>query len=260
MFHIGGWAQDVDCAGADTDLDALNDTSLFTSGDNIRVPIEYPYLWWSAAGIQSGGNSLARLESPTLRETQRIQFSEINGLNDGDVEPTSPTPILNFMKNPVKLTGDENMKFTVNSNGSAAGFQWNFSAWGGSKMTPITTGNIIQAHWTFTGAVTARVWSAGSVTFQDTLPYGTYDLVGMRAVSTSGIACRIIPIGVAQSSRPGVMCVDALNETGTGDIFRYGNAGLFTRFQSTTPPDIEWVCDLADSNAGSGVFDLIKVG
>jgi hypothetical protein len=259
MFHIGAFAQDVDLAAADTDIDALQDTSLFTSGDTIRVPVEYPYLWWASAGIGSGGTSLARLESPTLRETSRIQFSEINGLADADVEPTSPTPILNFINNPVKLTGDEQLKFTANSNTSAAAFQWCVVAFGGSKMSPISSGNIIQAHFEWNNTATARQWTAGEVTFQDTLPYGTYQLIGMRVVSTTGVAARIIPIGVAQSSRPGIMMVDTLSEVGTGDTFRNGNAGLFSTFNSTTPVQLEVLCDAADASSTTGVFDLIKI-
>ena len=246
-FTIGAWAQDVDIAGANTDIDALQDNSLFTSGDDIRVP-EYDHLMAAATFIGSGGNGLSQISSPSLRRTQPIIFSQINGLNDGDVLPDANVPILDFSRNPIPLVKSEQLRNTINTNTSAASFQSTCIFFSGAKIAPVTVTNPVMAYGTNTDTVTARVWHALDITYTNTLPSGTYQVVGGRATSASLIAWRLIFKGSQNSNRPGAIGTNAVTDFGTGQMFRWGNLGVWGEFSAVTPPSIEVLCNAADSS------------
>ena len=56
MFHLAGWAEDIDGAGATTQLAALADPLISTSGDALRVP-ELNQILALVGGVASGAIS-----------------------------------------------------------------------------------------------------------------------------------------------------------------------------------------------------------
>jgi hypothetical protein len=87
------------------------------------------------------------------------------------------------------------------------------------------------------------------------LPAGSYDIIGMRAVSTGAIAARLVIPGFEW--RPGVIAYDAV-----GDVelprFRYGNAGVFGRFTHDSPPTVDFLSVSADTSE-TVFLDVVKV-
>ncbi len=252
-FTLGGFAEDIDLAGADGNLAALADTHLFTQGDDLRVPTLNQILavW---AGLGSGGNGLMRLESPSLRDLNRLVINPLNGLGDADVEPSDPLAILDYSRNPRRLDVDEILQVIANSDTTAAAFQWCILALGDGIQQP-ASGEIIKVHADGSTTVTARAWSTVTITFADTLPTGTYQVVGLRAFGASMVAARFVfKPGTWRPGCPGLDSQASMDYP----IFRNGGLGVWGEFQQTTPPDIEVLCDLADTSQDFEL-DLIKV-
>ena len=253
-FTLGGFGEDIDAAGAEVNIAALQDDHLFTSGDDLRVPTlnQLMALW---GGLGSGGAGLMRLQSPSLRRVNRLVVNPLNGLGDADVETNDPIAWMDLHRNPRMLDVDENLRVIIDSNTTAAAFQWLFLALGDGNITR-PTGEIIQVHSTGATTVTARAWSSVVVTFADTLPEGRYQVVGLRAVGATMVAARFI--FKPGTWRPGAPSMDAQGTQGI-PLFRNGGLGVWGEFESTTPPDMEVLCDVADTTQ---VFewDLIKVG
>ena len=253
-FTIGGFAEDIDSAGANVNITALPDPHLFTSGDNLRVP-NLNQLSFVFGGLGSGGDGLMRLASPSLRDISRLVVAPINGLNDGDVEPSDPPAVMDMSRHPRQLATDEQLQVVIDSDTSAASFQWLFLGLSDGVPT-VPSGEIVTVHATSSTTVTARAWTTTTVSFADTLPTGRYQVVGLRAVGATMIAARLV--FKPGTWRPGCIASDA-QTTIDSALFRAGNLGIWGEFESVTPFDIEVVCGSADS-AQSYSVDLIQVG
>src|SRR5262249_35161743 len=84
-------------------------------------------------------------------------------------------------------------------------------------------------------------WSGITVTFDQTIPSGTYAIIGFEHWSPTAIAARIvIP---SQLPRPGVVAMNggiAFNGGArTHHAFYHGHLGVYGTFQTTSPPSIE---------------------
>ncbi|MAH47280.1 hypothetical protein CMI37_15755 [Candidatus Pacearchaeota archaeon] len=253
-FTLAGFLEDIDAGGAVVNLTALPDAHLFAQGDNLRVP-ELNQILGVFAGLGAGGAGLARLESPTLRNINRLVVSPVNHLADSDAEPSDPPAVMDMRRNPRILTVDEILQAVIDTNTSAAADQWVMVLLGDGSPTP-PNGEIINVRATSATTATARVWSTTVLTFADVLPEGRYQVVGLRAVGATMIAARFVfKPGLW---RPGCIGGDA-QQTTDHPMFRNGGMGIWGEFSQTTPPDIEVLCDAADT-AQTYDIDLIKVG
>jgi len=95
-----------------------------------------------------------------------------------------------------------------------------------------------------TTTAAAGVWTQCPITWQDTLPAGIYAVVGLEFVGVTALAARVI--FEDQVPRPG--CVGSgLLATGSNDIFLGGRLGIWGRFNSNRMPNIEILCNAADT-------------
>jgi len=254
LFTLAGFAEDIDAAGAEVNLAALADAHLFSQGDDLRVPV-FNQLLGLFGGLGSGGAGLMRLQSPSLRDLNRLVIAPLNGLADADVEPSDPPAVMDFKRHPRILDVDEILQTIIDSNTSAAAFQWLLLLLGDGSPT-VPSGEILKVRATGSTTVTARAWSTVIVTFTDTLPIGRYQVVGLRAQGASMIAARFV--FKPGTWRPGCIASDS-QTTMDVPMFRNGELGVWGEFQQVTPPDIEVLCDVADTSQEFDL-DLIKVG
>lgn len=99
-------------------------------------------------------------------------------------------------------------------------------------------------------------WTQGTFTFDQTLPSGRYDILGMDIYGTNLLAARLVfPDGQA---KPGVIAQQSIAEY-NWQYWRFGNQGVLGSFDSTAIPYIEMM--------GTGVgttqtllLDLVRVG
>ena len=252
-FTLAAFGEDIDAAGATVNITAVQDDHLFTSGDDVRVPT-LNQLAFLSGGLGSGGDGLMRVETPSLRGINRIVVAPLNHLADSDAEPSDPIAVLDLSKNPRQLDTDEIMQTVIDSDTSAAAFQWcivGFSDGVASKPS----GQVITVRATSTTTVTARAWTSCPLTFADRLEVGNYQVVGGRFVGATAVAGRLI--FKPGTWRPGAIGMDS-QVTLDYPIFRMGGLGVWGEFHSTTPPDAEFLCDAADS-AQTVDLDLIRV-
>jgi len=253
--HLGGFAESIDAAGVAANLAALADDRLFTQGDDLRVP-SLNQVTMIAGGVSQTTTIGARLTSPTLDARNRLVVEPVSGGNDGDVEPASPIPALDFRTNPLALGVDEILQVTVDSNTSAVALQWVLLWFSDGPIQPVTGGNMFTARLTGTTTVVVDVWSSVNLTLTDNLQPGRYQIVGMRARSTTGVACRLV-------NREGGFwrdgCIATDDAQNIGEQWRYGRPGVMAEFPFTQIPAVEFLCATADT-AQTVLWDLVKIG
>lgn len=249
MHHLAAYGQSVDLAGALTAINAVQDQALTTSGPDIRVPNPLPNLVGQAALVGNTTPSRAQLVSPSLRAMVNMDIEPIVG---GVVFGSPPESILHG-DSPIPLVGNESLNCYLQATGGAATQNYGL-VWLSDGPIQAVKGNIYSVRATSAVALAADTWVNGNLTFAQTLPNGTYQIVGMRARGTNLVAARLVFVGAPW--RPGVPAVNAL-----GDLdplgFRYGYAGVFGQFDSTQPPTVD--CLGVTDSAQTYVFDLIRI-
>lgn len=256
-FHVAGWAENIDPAGAFADIAALADQRLFTAGNNLRGP-SLNQIVAIAAGVESTAGNRARLYSPTIEQMARYEIAPLNLAGAGAVEPASPHAVVDLRRSPLLVGVDENIRAEILSNPAAAQDQWVLGWFADGPIAPVEPSGEFTVRATGTQAVAALAWTACNLTLDDELPPGNYAVVGMRFESATAIAGRLNFLGGEQSFRPGVLGVDAASDI-EHPMFRHGGLGLFGTFPFTQLPQLEALC--ADADAAQTVYlDLVKVG
>jgi len=104
-------------------------------------------------------------------------------------------------------------------------------------------GNIHTIRFSCEPARSVHAWSFSEITLIDVLPVGSYDIVGARLESATGLCFRLVPVGGIH--RPGGICVkDFTNGAlvdNDPDLQRYGGLGVWCSFEHGLVPGIEMV-------------------
>lgn len=221
--------------------------ALGTSND-IRVPVGLANVPYLAAMINSSAATLkAQLSTPKLRGTLLYDISPINnGLVFGSL------PRLVRMPNtPLVLAELESMNFLVQNGANVMnrGLVWLSDG----PMKPTTSGQIFTVRATGAASLVTATWVNTALTLGQTLPIGTYQIVGLRCWGANAVAARIVIPGYAW--RPGAPCLNAEDNNEWGD-FRLGGTGVWAQFQHTVPPSLD-VLGVTDT-AQVVLLDLIK--
>jgi len=251
-FHTAAFAEDIDPLGALVNIAAVNDDSIFTSGDDIRVPVPLPFLIGAAGLISATVPVQAQMQSPSLRQVANIDVEPVGlGLVFGD-----PSEVAMHPGNPIPLRGDESLNFLVNTT-PAAGAELHYGiVWFGDGAQQQVNGDIFSVRSTMGVTAVANAWVNGPLTFGQDLPVGTYDVVGMRVRAAGLVAARLNFIGAAW--RPGVAGAVAINDN-MGMHFRYGKMGVWGSFHTNTPPSVEIIA-AAGAVTPVVILDLIARG
>lgn len=251
MFTLVGFNEASASAGAWANVAGAKDDTTRVIGDVIYVPDKFNKLLWCA------GNGVdivrAKLESPSIRRMGVLM-----------IEPKTNRDYVEFAYYPVARYTPNNMIALAVGEGLEA-----FVYCGRTHTTPMAilvcladspispvSGEIwtVRATYTSLTPITGE-WVSGSLTFDETLPVGNYQLVGASLWHQGGLAFRMVPIG--QLNRPG-----GLTGGGVGaiepDWQRLGRMGVWCEFHSTTPPKFELLADGTTASTGSMELDLIK--
>lgn len=253
--HLAAFWENIDQAGADANIAAAaGEQVLFTTGDEIRVPDEVSQIVAAAANVALNANH-AQLVSPSLRDIFNVDIVPLNSLTDGNVEPQSPPAIYDLRRSPLPLEPGESLTTVSDANPAAAADQSVLVWLADGPIQPVEGVPIYSLRCT--AAITAGVgsWTNGALTFTQTIPVGTYQVVGMRAQGATLVAARLVFRGGGW--RPGVLGVDIESDL-DWEGFRFGRFGVFGEFHSTVPPTLDVLCNDADT-AQEIVLDLVKV-
>lgn len=226
----------------------LQDGTVAVIGNDIRVPPELPNLMSVATAIASAVTPLRnQITSPSLRSL--LPF-DVNPIANGSLI-SSDFEILPFWNTPVPLIGLEPMNSYVQNGASVL---CRSLVWLCDGPIKPTTGKIYSVRAVASTTLITATWQISSaLLFATSLPTGTYQVVGFRAIGPNLFASRIFFPGYAW--RPGTIG-QAADASITAPYFRYGFMGVWGTFLNTVPPTIEsWG---ATDTAQTFYFDLIK--
>lgn len=249
MFHLAAWSQSVQIANVLQAITAVQDPVLATLTNDLRVPVALPYLMGSAAMINDATLVRAELQSPSLRAMLNI---DIEPVVQGKVLGSLNTPLIH-RESPIPLQANEALNMAMQSNGAGANMHIGLAWLSDGPLQPVT-GPVYSVRATAAVALAASAWVNGILTFGQVLPYGTYQIVGMRARGANLAAARLVFPG--QAWRPGVAGVSAIGGM-ENEYARFGRMGVFGIFDSTVPPTVDCLGDT--DNAQTFIFDLIKI-
>jgi hypothetical protein len=245
MFHLVAWSESI-ATGVEDDLLPVPDGIMtiqnnhFLPGQDVRVLF---------ASAMATNLQRARIATPKV---QVVTTPFIRGIMAGLV-PTSPAQLATYLSNPFVLRGIEEIQVLATQ--TAAGAQ-RVTALMGLELTPNmpVSGDIFTIRGTSTTAAVANAWTPLTVTWQNTLPAGQYDIVGLQHQSANGQACRLSIEG--ERYRPGCM-----SQTGIADIahpyFFKAAMGRWASFNNYVMPIPEVLCNAADA-AHEIYLDIIR--
>ena len=245
-FTLVGFTQSVDTSGVLTTITALADPHVRVNGNDIIVPDALSNL--HAVYALGANMSRAAVVSPSIRRRYPFEVVPV----DAAANPSEPFHFAAFNR-PIALDNDEALNAQFAETGAGAG-RGTVLAWLGDGQTPVdSTDEVFTIRATGTTTLTAFAWTNCALTFNDTLPAGEYDIVGMHAFSTGGIAARLVIPQYAW--RPGIIASTSANIWGS-TYFRYGNAGVWGSFSHNTPPTVDFLSTSADT-AQTVYLDLV---
>ena len=237
-FTVIAYSESQDSATL-VNVAALVDPHVRVVGDDIVVPGALPYV----GGVYAIGTAITRaqLVSPSIRRRYPLEVTPI----EIATEPADPVKYTPFFASPIGLDEDEALNFQAAENGAGANQSTGVVWLCDGATAPISGSEMFTIRATNASTLVAYAWTNGALTFSDTLPAGTYAVVGMRASSTGLIAARLV---FSQYPwRPGCIGSDTLGELGV-PIFRMGGLGIWGEFQHNTPPTVDFLSLSADTS------------
>jgi hypothetical protein len=254
-FTTFGYGQSVDEAGIFARLNALADQSVTVASPEVVVPSLNKLVLAAAMLSSATVINEARIDAPSIRDICRPYIKPVNLVAAAASLPQDPFRLLDRRGAPITMSPGENVEAWALADPAAAQWQYVLLWLADAAIAQIGAGSEMQA-MSFTGATTAvaNAWTNAPITFDEALPVGHYQVVGMRAEGASLVAARLVFKGYGW--RPGCLGNVSPQQFGS-DMFRNGNLGLWGEFDSINPPTLDILCNAADT-AQYGILDLIK--
>ena len=267
IFHEQSAATAADTSLAFAPVAGLEDPHVTVKGDKIFVPADTPglvaFLGWggSITATETAVISNMRLEAPSLKPDLDIAAFQVPGAAEADAEvPASPTPLNVYAGRNMALVPGEAVQLMTRESVAGDDRQstgllflgdgdYGLGAYANLRMQTLRFDASISC--------TAFTWTNGAITFEQALPAGKYAIVGMRVISATGIAGRLVfPSG--PGARPGCVAYDSLEDI-ENQLFRSGNLGVWGIFDHASPPTLDMFCVSTDSSQ-EGFLDVIQIG
>ena len=260
-FTLIGFYENIDASGALTAINTIEDTHVTVKDEDLTVPALNKII---RAFVMGSGLTAARISSPSLRRMWLYDVPEFlpssalpsdQAVNEGGSATYTiyrGVPIVDLQVSPLELVPSEKLNVLVKNGGAADTYAL---IWLADTIPRKVTGKIFTVKATASKTLTANKWTATPINFEQELPAGRYQVVGMRAKSANIIAARLLFVG--QVWRPGVLGVKTLTAQ-YDKIFRMGNMGVFGEFEFDQPPQVEFLASAADTSE-EVYLDLIQV-
>lgn len=251
MFNLVACYASVAQNAALTNLTPVTDSLVTVQNGRFIFPMEVEI---GALNAMIVDGSRARINTPQFRSIALPEIYPVKITAEQGVNPVMVGPMWGSLKIP------KTDEFGIDVSRAGAGAGDCFAGiWYGMRRIEPARGPIITMRTTATIVLTVGTWVAGNLTFDQSLPYGVYEVVGMQATCGDAMYARLAFPGDVQY-RPGVPAVEAYGSYVNPQMFRYGAFGSFGRFNSTAQPLVEVLGHTAGSEAGEYLLDIIKVG
>ncbi len=252
-FHVAAFSEQIAASGTLQAIAAVPDDQIFTSGDDIRVPLGLTSLL--AAWAIGPGVSRARVVAPSLRAFANLELAPkiiTEAIGNADLEP-----MVSFASDPLSLAVGESINFESDAGAAAgAGQVFGVILLGDGPVLP-QNGLIRTVRLTAAITGTEAVWVSGALTFSEDLPAGQYQVVGARCEADNPGAFRLI--FVAGGPRPGSLSGPSDASTDVPGA-RLGGWGVWGQFDTNQPPTLEIVSQAGAGSAQVLYLDIMRVG
>jgi hypothetical protein len=247
MYHTLAFYKSMTAGSTNEDVTAVTDQVVTSPQGHFLRSQEYRIFAAVALGATI---TRARYNTPSLRLPFLPQLCPLEvGGNFGDF------PNINEYKDrELRIAvGDE---LAVETSNSAAGSENHLVAvWTRTATVPAPPGPKYTTRFTSAITASAGTWQSGAITITDTLPGGTYAVIGMDVFGANLALARLV-FGT-QIERPGVICRQAQSNR-RDPTFRDGRVGQFGTFNYLALPQLEVLSTGANSSQ-TGYLDLIRI-
>jgi len=229
-------------------LAAVPDPSVRTSGNFIYMP---PLS--NLVGEYKIGQTItaAQLQAPSLKKLFNYDLSTL----DAAAVPSSPVPYDPHFLSPYLLQPNEALQaFATDSAGVTA--DTIVVELSDGVVAPVSPVNALTISATFATTLLAGTWNNALLTFTQSLPVGTYNVIGARVECAGGYFARFYPVGAQY--RPGVTVKQSVSDKDL-PVERMGGKGIWFNFNQLTPPSID-VLGAAGAVTGVVYLDLVPAG
>jgi hypothetical protein len=246
-YHLVAWRESIADITAD-DITPVVDPIMTVQNNHFLPQRDMPLLF---ASYSAAGATRARLISPTLRQitTPWIRPTAVAIVQGVEAH------VADYRANPLRLKGLEELQLEAFQTSGGAAVVVATAGLLFSPMLGMPQGDIYTMRGTATQTLVAGAWTQGAITWQDTLPAGTYACVGLQYNGTTAIAARLI--FEEQVERPG--CIGAgLVTSQQHPMFSKGGLGVWGRFNANRMPNVEFLANAADT-AEEIYLDFIRI-
>lgn len=280
-FTVMGWSESQQ-ATAYTSISGLTDQHVsLNATDFYKVPTQLSKI----VGAYGGGHNAAtgglmrrfRANAPSLLSNS--VYPVFQPVDQSNALVANPPPFHDLFDTPLTLVPNENLGVDAVETAGTAQQQSIFLWIGdglnmalnlreavqlqlieGSPIVEIQNPQLIVWRATGTTTLSANAWTLATLTADQTLPSGTYAIVGASGGGVSSIIDRLVIKGYAW--RPGIIAHTGGTTAGsTGSDayrFRFGKPGVLGYIDNTVLPDLEEFAVSADT-AEEVFLDLLKV-
>ncbi len=233
--------------GTEGDVTAVSDQVLPVQNNHFLPQSDFPIVYVGACGVNL---SRARLVTPTFRSMTTPFIRPISNTAAWQY----PQRFLNLKEESLIARKLEELQVLA-FNGDAAPQRMTAVLGLQTRPEAAPLGPNYVLRGTSTTAATANAWSDVTVTWQDTLPQGTYAIVGGEHQSATGVCWRLILEN--EFYRPGGLSINALTN-GADRLFRSGGLGAWGRFQNNAYPNLQVFASSADASH-EFYLDIVKL-
>ena len=247
MFHTCAYTASNSAAAANADTPALTDGWATIQNNHFIFQQDLKLL---AAYANGAAISDARINTPHFR---MVGFPHVCPVDVAALPSSLPALCI---WQPPYITIPHIDEVAMELSNAAGGAEREFALlWVGDGAMNIPQGDIYPLKFTAAITAVANQWTRGNITFESTLPAGTYSVVGMDVIGTTCVAARLR--FQTYQMLPG--CLGrATAATKPEKTFREGRLGEWGRFTNTAIPTLEILCTAADT-AQTGFMDVIKI-
>lgn len=261
-----GWFENIDGAGAETELAAIVDNRgiipVGTTADHLRLSSAFRTLIGVYANIPTTTTSRVRLKSAGLDAlfgTDQAFLPYING-GTADVELGSPQAYNDLRMCPWTLPSNDELRALHVANPAAAADTSLIGIWSdGGIPSPVPPQGGFWARATTTAAaLTAGAWGNRTIAFTTALDPGwSYDLLAGRVIGDTLIAAGAVGANGEGYRMPLHVC-DSPADLPAAPFAQPGQFGVLHRFDPQAPFSIDLLANDADNQAQDCLFYVRK--
>jgi hypothetical protein len=192
------------------------------------------------------------LVTPNLRIVQTPHIRPFDAATTPQSRPFLP----GYWREQLRLLANESISVQLSGLTGTNLANYYAGLWVADTPPSAPSGHCLTVHFTASIATVTNGWANGGITFDQALPTGMYDVVGLDVYGTNLAFARLI----MPNQMPRGGCIAGQTPAYIGaPCFRFGQMGSLGRFSNVSVPQLD-VYAIGAGSSQTGFMDLIKVG